>query len=73
MTIKQFSCIVVLFLVRIYLQAQNDSLLHLLNDSLGSGSSAYVTGTFKATHVINMQTIEAPAAGALNVMIQHRF
>ncbi|MFI5193258.1 MAG: DUF5777 family beta-barrel protein [Chitinophagales bacterium] len=73
MTIKQFSCIVVLFFVRISLQAQNDSLLHLLNDSLGSGSSAYVTGTFKASHVINMQTIEAPAAGALNVMIQHRF
>lgn len=73
MTIKQFSCIVVLFFVRISLQAQNDSLLHLLNDSLGSGSSAYVTGTFKASHVINMQTIEAPAGGALNVMIQHRF
>jgi hypothetical protein len=46
----------------------------LLNDSLASsGTSSYVTGTFKATHVINMQTIEAPAAGALNVMIQHRF
>jgi opacity protein-like surface antigen len=73
MTIKQLSIIVVLFFVRISLQAQNDSLLHLLNDSLGSGSSADVTGTFKATHVINMQTIEAPAAGALNVMIQHRF
>src|SRR5665213_136604 len=73
MTIKQFSCIVVLFFVRISLQAQDDSLLHLLNDSLGNGSPAYVTGTFKASHVINMQTIEAPAAGALNVMIQHRF
>ncbi|MDP4128928.1 MAG: DUF5777 family beta-barrel protein [Bacteroidota bacterium] len=74
MSIKQLSCIALLFFARLPLQAQTDSLLHLLNDSLSAGSGpVYVTGTFKATHVINMQTIEAPAAGALNMIIQHRF
>ncbi|HEY4936792.1 MAG TPA: DUF5777 family beta-barrel protein, partial [Puia sp.] len=28
---------------------------------------------FKALYIVNMKTIEAPAAGALNVEIQHRF
>ncbi len=74
MSIKQLPFIALLFFARLPLQAQNDSLLHSLTDSLTSYSKpSYVTGTFKATHVINMQTIEAPAAGALNVMIQHRF
>ena len=35
--------------------------------------TGYVTGTFKALYIVNMKTIEAPAAGALNVEIQHRF
>ncbi len=51
-----------------------DSLLNKLNDSLAAGQqSIYVTGTFKALYVVNMKTIEAPAAGALNVEFQHRF
>jgi hypothetical protein len=51
-----------------------DSLLNKLNDSLTAGlQPAYVTGTFKALYVVNMKTIEAPAAGALNVEFQHRF
>jgi opacity protein-like surface antigen len=74
MSIKQLSCIALLFIAGHSAQAQSDSLLNLLNDSLTSSAKASViTGTFKATHIINMQTIEAPAAGALNVMIQHRF
>jgi Membrane bound beta barrel domain (DUF5777) len=56
------------------LQAQKDSLLNLLNDSLANSAKPfYVHGTFKATHIVNMQTIESPAAGALNFVIQHRF
>jgi hypothetical protein len=74
MSVKTIGCLACLLLCRFTLRAQNDSLLHLLDDSLASVSATtYVTGTFKATRVINMQTIEAPAAGALNFLIQHRF
>ncbi len=56
------------------LQAQDSTLLKMLNDSMAvSKQSFYVTGTFKATHIVNMQTIESPAAGALSFVIQHRF
>jgi hypothetical protein len=51
-----------------------DSLLNKLNDSLTANQqTGYVTGTFKALYIVNMKTIEAPAAGALNVEFQHRF
>src|SRR5580765_5927069 len=57
------------------LQAKSqDKLLQSLNDSLSAApKTGYVTGTFKALYIVNMKTIEAPAAGALNVEIQHRF
>ena len=35
--------------------------------------NGYVTGTFKALYIVNMKTVEAPAAGSLNVEFQHRF
>jgi opacity protein-like surface antigen len=74
MLVKKISCIVFLLLIRYSLPAQTDSLMQMLNDSLSAaGGSTIVTGTFKATHVINMQTIESPGAGALNFVIQHRF
>jgi hypothetical protein len=51
--------------------AQAD-LLKALDDSLGANPAEhYVTGTFKATHIINLQTVEAPAHGDLNFVIQH--
>ncbi len=51
-----------------------DSLLKSLNDSMPvAPNSGFVTGTFKALYIVNMKTIEAPAGGALNVEIQHRF
>ncbi len=54
--------------------AQDPSLLKSLDDSLISRvGTGYVRATFKATHIVNMQTVEAPAAGALNFLIQHRF
>ena len=44
-----------------------DSLLKAVNDSLAANpKTEYVTGTFKALYIVNMKTIEAPAAGALN-------
>ncbi len=56
------------------LQAQDSSLLKMLDDSMSMHAKPlYVTGTFKATHIVNMQTVEAPAEGALNFVIQHRF
>jgi len=55
-------------------QAQDSTLLNMLNDSMSaSKEKGYVTGTFKASHVINMQTVESTAAGALSFVIQHRF
>ncbi len=55
-------------------QAQDNTLLDRLNDSMKTNQQPmFVTGTFKATHIINMQTVEAPAKGALNFIIQHRF
>ncbi|MGI8951581.1 MAG: DUF5777 family beta-barrel protein [Chitinophagaceae bacterium] len=56
------------------LYAQDSSLLKMLNDSVRIHSvTGYVFGTFKGTHIINQQTIEAPAGGALNLIIMHRF
>src|SRR5258708_21607864 len=57
-----------------FLQAQDSSLLKMLNDSMAVHTTPqYVTGTFKATHIANMQTIEATAEGALSFLIQQRF
>ena len=56
------------------LHAQDSSLLKMLDDSMTNHAHrTYVTGTFKATHVINMQTVESSAAGVLTFVIQHRF
>jgi opacity protein-like surface antigen len=56
-----------------HLMAQ-DPLLQSLNDSLTAAPrTEYITGTFKALYIVNLKTIEAPAEGALNVEIQHRF
>jgi len=51
-----------------------DSLLRSISDSLSvAGGTQYVAGTFKALYIVNIKTIEAPAAGALNFEIQHRY
>lgn len=51
-----------------------DPLLKSLNDSLlTANEKEHITGTFKALYIVNMKTVEAPAGGALNVEIQHRF
>src|ERR1700730_6882011 len=66
-----FSLIYLLLLSQIKAQ---DSLLRSVSDSLSAAhGTQYVTGTFKALYIVNMKTIEAPAAGALNFEIQHRF
>ncbi len=56
------------------LRAQDSTLLKMLNDSANVPSEkSFVTGTFKGNHFINIQTIEAPAKGALSFIIMHRF
>ena len=53
---------------------QDSSLLKMLNDSMAvQPNNFYTTGTFKATHIVNMQTVEGVAQGALSFVIQHRF
>ena len=51
--------------------AQDSSLLHMLDHSLVE--ERHITGTFKATQIINTPTVEAPAANNLQFMIMHRF
>ena len=54
--------------------AQDSSLLSMLNDSLSSHrTSDVVSGTFKATQIINTPTVEAPAKKTLQFLIMHRF
>jgi uncharacterized beta barrel domain-containing protein DUF5777 len=74
MLIKKLSSFLFLLMLMHVAKAQSDSLLNMLNDSEQVHTKPmYVTGTFKATHVVNMQTIEQPAKGSLNFLIQHRF
>ncbi len=55
-------------------KAQDNNLLNLLDDSLNAHKTTdYVTGTFKATRIVNLHTTESPAQGVLNFVIQHRF
>jgi len=74
MKYKKITALIVTILFAFDLEAQDSSLLKMINDSMSLNTkSSLVTGTFKANHVVNMQTVEGPAAGALNLMIQHRF
>ena len=62
------------FFITCFQVIAQDKLLESVNDSLSAGAQTeYVTGTFKALYIVNMKTVEAPAAGALNVEFQHRF
>ncbi len=66
-------CITCLFLLNI-VHAQDSTLLKILADSSAvNKQTTNVKGTFKGTQFINMETIEAPAQGALNFLIMHRF
>lgn len=63
-----------IFLSISFAHAQDSTLMNMLDDSLSANAApAYVTGTFKGIHVVNMHTVEAPAHGVLNFIIMHRF
>src|SRR4051794_17914882 len=52
---------------------QDTTLLSMLNDSLKAPAGEQVMATFKASRIINMQTVQTPAKGDLNFIIMHRF
>jgi hypothetical protein len=71
---RHFLFFLLLFTMSAALHAQDTTLLNQLNDSMAlHAKTGYTEGTFKATHVVNMQTVEGPAKGALSFLIQHRF
>lgn len=53
-------------------QKKEDDLEALLEETEQS-QKEYITGTFKGTRVINLQSTEKVAPGALQFLIQHRF
>ncbi|SEV92171.1 hypothetical protein SAMN05428988_0467 [Chitinophaga sp. YR573] len=56
------------------LMAQDNSLLQSLDDSLSTQQKhEVVTGTFKATQIVNLPTVESPGKQSLQFMIMHRF
>src|SRR6201985_2655188 len=74
MAIRNTIFILILIAATGRLQAQDTTLLNMLNDSMSAHKGkTYVTGTFKADHIVNAQTVESPANGNLNFVIQHRF
>ena len=74
MAIRNTISILILIAATGRLQAQDTTLLNMLNDSMSvHKGKTYVTGTFKAEHIVNAQTVESPATGNLNFVIQHRF
>jgi hypothetical protein len=63
---------VLFFLFTYSSEAQDSSLLTLLKEQ-DKPSTSNVSATFKATHIVNLQTVESPAKGDLNFIIMHRF
>ncbi len=74
MNIKTIVFLLLSFAAARRVSAQDNNLLTMLNDSMSAHKTkSCVTGTFKATHIINTQTIESPARYNLDFVIQHRF
>lgn len=68
------STVLGLFIFTASSSAQDSSLLNMLNDSLSSHPVAdVVTGTFKATQIINTPSVEAPPKKTGQFLIMHRF
>ncbi|HSZ84504.1 MAG TPA: DUF5777 family beta-barrel protein [Puia sp.] len=74
MKLIRIFCIVLFANCCIKANAQDSSLLKMLDDSLSANhQKTFVHGTFKATHIINTQTVEQPGKKVLEFMIMHRF
>ncbi|MVT10577.1 DUF5777 family beta-barrel protein [Chitinophaga tropicalis] len=73
---QKIACYIILFLFgsQQLVMAQDDKLMKMLDDSLATGpQKELVTGTFKATQLINVPTVEAPGKRGLQFLIMHRF
>jgi hypothetical protein len=63
-----------LLIMAVRVQAQDSSLLKMLDDSMQVNARPDVTtATFKATQIVNTPTVESPARQVLQFMIMHRF
>ena len=71
---KKYAITLFTLLAAAVAHAQDSTLLNMVNDSMAAHpKKSYVKGTFKAEHIVNLQTVESPANGNLNFVIQHRF
>jgi hypothetical protein len=73
---QKIACYIILcfFLGSAAAIAQDTSLLRMLEDSQNAGDKSHiVTGTFKATQLINVPTVESPGKKSLQFLIMHRF
>ena len=68
----RFFLFILLFSVGMHGMAQDDDLDALL-DEVQEKTIDYVTGTFKSTRVINLQSVERVAGKTLDFRISHRF
>lgn len=63
-----------LLLVCTRMMAQDSSLMKMMDDAVAeSQKGQVVTGTFKATQIVNLPTVESPGKKSLQFMIMHRF
>ena len=71
---KYFLSFVFLLSLAIAVTAQDSTLTKMLDDSLlATETTSRITGTFKATQIINTPTIESPGKKGLQFLIMHRF
>ncbi len=73
---QKIACYIILCLLlgNVAAIAQDTSLLNMLNESENAADKQHiVTGTFKATQLINTPTVESPAKQTLQFLIMHRF
>jgi hypothetical protein len=73
---QKIACYIILCLLlgNVAAIAQDTSLLNMLNESENAADKPHiVTGTFKATQLINMPTVESPGKQNLQFLIMHRF
>lgn len=74
MKIKKLLLLSVVFLVQtVFLFAQDDDLLKMVEDTVTKKKSEKVYASFKSTKLINAQTIETVAKNELDFRITHRF
>ena len=70
----KITVLTILVMATVSATAQDSTLLNMLNDSLATHAGReVVTGTFKATQIINTPTVETPGKKGLQFLIMHRF